>query len=264
MKCPSEQQIIAAALGELVPSEATEVGQHIAICVSCSALMRTHCELRTLLEPSGDRLSPEIGFICSVMDRCSASDARVVPFYRKAWFYATASIAAAAALCLSQPRVHSDPDVVAARGTSSRDSMTVTPDVLLLRGNTLLPIEGAVLHPGDGITVRYWNPSQEPAYLAVFVLDAAAAVHWVYPAYLNESDDPKSIVLQRSVEGTILAEAVEPELPAPGRLRIVALLTPAPLHVHDIETRLGRVGHSINELFPEARVHEWNCQWIER
>jgi hypothetical protein len=136
--------------------------------------------------------------------------------------------------------------------------------VLLLRGNTLLPIEGAELHASDGITVRYWNPSDEPAFLAVFALDTAAAVHWIYPAYLRAADNPQSIRLQHSIEGKIMGEAVEPESPAPGRLRVVALLTPEPLSVHDVEARLAHDGQRLINTFPEARVHEWNCTWVER
>ena len=147
---------------------------------------------------------------------------------------------------------------------SSHEIAPVTPDVLLLRDKTLLPVEHAELHPGDGLVVRYWNSSDEPVYLAVFAIDANSAVHWVYPAYLDAAQNPASIRLERAVEGKIMGEAVEPEKPAEGPLRIVALLTSEPLSVRQVEAQLARRLGRLTEIFPNARVHEWSCTWNAR
>jgi hypothetical protein len=217
-----------------------------------------------LLNSEETRRADDAGFTRNVMDLCVTTHARRVPFYRSRLAYGSMAVAAAAALWLLRPSLHSELDVVAARGTSSHVVMPVTPDALLLRGSTLLPIQDAELRPGDGITLRYWNPGNEPVYLTAFALDSAATVHWIFPAYTDESQNPTSIRLERSVEGRVLAEAVEPEAPASGRLRIVALLTSQALSVHEVEAKVGQGTQNLKLTFPNARVHEWNCTWNAR
>jgi|GEM_PF-3330691 len=264
MTCPSEQQVIAAALGELSPDQATLVGQHIAQCDACGEQMHAHCGLVALLRPDAADPGEAAVFSRRVMNRCGTAPKQVVPLYRRPWAYGSIAVAAAAAVWLSRPGTLTHEDAVAARGSVVRSSLDATPDVLLLRGSALLPIQDAELHPGDGITLRYWNPSDEPIYLTAFALDADATIHWIYPAYMDETQNPMSVRLERSVEGTLLAEAMEPENPANGRLRIVALLTPDPLTVRDVEARLTRGSHDLRRTFPTASVHEWNCTWNPR
>ena len=263
MKCPSEQLLVAVALGEASPSDAVAIGEHLEICQRCDALTRGHVEVASLLRTGAAPVASDTQFVQHVMDQCEPWRSIVVPtpLRRRAWICGLAAVAAAAALCLLRFSGHSALDVVAARGTSSREVAAVTPDVLLLRDKTLLPIEHAELHPGDGLVVRYWNSSDKPVYLAVFAIDSSAAVHWVYPAYLNASQNPTSIRLERAVEGKIMGEAVEPEAPAVGPLRIVALLTSEPLSVRQVESQLARPLGRLSETFPNAQVHEWSCTW---
>jgi len=62
----------------------------------------------------------------------------------------------------------------------------------------------------------------------------------------------------------VLSEVAEPENPAPGALRVYALLSRAPLAVKSVESRLEAGAAPVAELFPEAEVEEWRCTWRAR
>jgi hypothetical protein len=122
-------------------------------------------------------------------------------------------------------------------------------------------LEGAELGPGDGILVRYSTPSDRPAFLMVFALDELGDVHWIHPAYLHESDSPTSLELERGATLRVLDEVAEPENPAPGPLRVYALLSDAPLRVKEVEAKLATSRSPVHESFPEVEVEEWRCTW---
>jgi hypothetical protein len=122
-------------------------------------------------------------------------------------------------------------------------------------------LEGAVLHPGDGILVRYSNPLARDVYLMVFALDEQGAVHWLHPAYVSDATNPTSLKLAREVTERVLPEVAEPENPAPGALRVYALLSRAPLDVKSVEGKLQAGAAPVAELFPDAEVEEWRCTW---
>jgi hypothetical protein len=98
----------------------------------------------------------------------------------------------------------------------------------------------------------------------VFALDQRGDVHWLHPAYLNENENPSSLELAPHTDWRALDEVAEPESPAPGPLRVYALLTPAPLNVKDVEARLARKAQPVSALFPGLEVEEWRCTWHAR
>jgi len=155
---------------------------------------------------------------------------------------------------------------LAARGAGAlRKAATVQAFVgRAVAGKAAALLEGAELSPGDGIVVRYSNPTPRDAYLMVFALDSKRDVHWLHPAYLDESSNPSSLRLAQQVEGRTLDEVAEPEHPAPGALRVFALLTEAPLAVKAVEARLAAAQAPVGELFPQAEVEEWSCTWRDR
>lgn len=125
-------------------------------------------------------------------------------------------------------------------------------------------LEHAELRPGDGILVRYANPTAERSFLMVFALDQRGDVHWLHPAYLSENEDPSSLELAPHTSWRALDEVAEPESPAPGPLRIYALLSPEPLHVKEVEARLAGEQRPVSALFAELEVEEWRCTWRAR
>jgi len=130
-----------------------------------------------------------------------------------------------------------------------------------------LPVEGATLHRGDGFAVRYWKTTMEPTYLMAFAIDAAGEVHWIYPAHLDPLLDPHAVPLAAS-EDRLLGEVFEPESPAQGPLRVVAIVTSEPLTINAVEQRLGKGPREtalarLASLGPSTRVSEWNCTWSQ-
>lgn len=263
MNCPSEQGLLAAALNELPVSEAAVINEHLTDCSNCSSVIREQQQLLAELSAQPESPASDREFVAEVMARCeSKRKIAVHPIGRKrSLIYALAAALAATTLWFTHSSKRSHWDGFTARGTSSHNLLPVTTDVLLLRSKVLSPIDQAEIHPGDRIAVRYWNGSESAWYLAVFAIDAQNAVHWIFPAYLDASQNPKSIPLARAVEGRLLDEVVEPENPANGAFKIVALVTTSALSVREIESKLSGNHRSMPELFPEARVQEWSCTW---
>jgi hypothetical protein len=226
-------------------------------------------ELKKLRYGLAGGLSDE-AFVARVMEGCRSAP-RVVASRsrRRVWPYGGAALAAAACVVLGiaswpQPRLDApDPrGTVAARG-DARTRLRATVQAFVGRaelGSTAPLLEGASLRPGDGILVRYSNPAAEPAYLMVFALDERGSVHWIHPAYLDESQNPSSLPLIAGLTQQVLPEVAEPEDAAPGALRVYALLTRAALDVKQVERRLAQ-RQEVSELFPEAEVEEWRCTW---
>jgi len=210
-------------------------------------------------------LASEDEFVARVMESCKRSEtvgaSRESKSARPIAITVLAAAAAIAVVSVGRTRMR---DQWTARGSSHHEIPGVSVQVLLARDNALLPIEDSSLRAGDGIAVRCANGVGERRFLAVFAIDAAKAVHWIYPAYVDESSNPTSIALDPSDTPRVLEEIVEPDRPAAGPFRVVALTSREPMSVKAIEKRLAGGGESIADLFPEGQVQEWRCLWTSR
>lgn len=232
-------------------------------------------DLRLLKVSPGPSLGTE-DFMERVMSACAAQPSAKPTRRRRlgAWSYGTAAvIAAAAAVTLVALRTPTQDDGlgalaghVTARGAGLPSRAATVQAFVARTGPGVAPalLEGAELGPGDGILVRYSNPTEHAAYLMVFALDQRGDVHWIHPAYLNEHDSPSSLHLEPRATLKVLDEVAEPENPAPGPLRVYALLSEAPLRVKDVEAKLGANQAPVHELFPRTEVEEWRCTWRAR
>lgn len=215
-------------------------------------------------------------FVARVLEACE-SDVPAAPAnttaqraprqLRAGWLLGGAlAIAAAALLGVGHwPRATtgSEPSVLVARGTNMR-AISATVQAFVghaVTGSAPPLLEGAELRAGDGIVVRYSNPTTSKVYLMVFALDEQRAVHWLHPAYLSESTNPSSLELEPGASERVLPEVAEPEGPTPGELRVYGLLTSAPLDVKAVERRLVGATSDVARTFPEAEVEEWRCTW---
>jgi hypothetical protein len=225
-----------------------------------SELARHLRELRELPEPA---VTSDV-FVSRVMAACR-DEAPAARFPRAVLATAALLAAAAAALTLvhHQRGIPDPQEVIAARGVAeARVSATVQAFVgRTAPGQAAALLEGAQLGPGDGILVRYSNPSEGRAFLMVFALDATREIHWLHPAYLDAASDPASLELRPGAAGQTLDEVAEPEDPAAGALAVYALLSEEPLTVKAVEARLAARQAPVHELFPEAEVEEWRCTW---
>jgi hypothetical protein len=202
------------------------------------------------------------------MSACQKSGAPTVPSSQaRSWAPLTA-LALAAGIALYFGIAPSKDDlrgIWTARGSRGATKEGLGVEVLVVRAGQSLPVEGATLHRGDGFAVRYWKTTMEPTYLMAFAIDAAGELHWIYPAFLDPASEPPAFPLAVG-EDRLLGEVFEPESPAPGPLRVVAIITSEPLTIHVVEERLGKVSREtasarLASLVPSTRVREWNCTW---
>jgi hypothetical protein len=131
---------------------------------------------------------------------------------------------------------------LAARGAPSAHSIRRDVGVTLRRGaSRLSPLaEGDEVPPGAEYAVSYRNlGATGSAYVMVFAVDAAQAVHWIQPAWLDATQDPASVELAHAPAESALPSATVLEAPAPGPLRVITLVSPTPLRVSQIEPLRG-------------------------
>jgi hypothetical protein len=143
-------------------------------------------------------------------------------------------------------------------------------EILAVRGGQLRPVERQPLSAGDAFAVRYVNPGPERYYLAAFALDAVGTVHWIYPEYVDGATDPGSIPLPPARQETLLPQVVEPDKPAAGAMQVIALLTPEPVSVKQVETALQQAPNGVPAAQALARaiarplIREWRTSWNVR
>jgi len=75
-------------------------------------------------------------------------------------------------------------------------------------------------------------------YLMAFALDAGGAVHWLYPAYLEEREDPAAVRLEPAARDKLLGEVTALAGVAPGPVRLVTVLASQARHVKEVERLL--------------------------
>jgi hypothetical protein len=232
-------------------------------------------ELRELRVGLSSGLS-EDDFVSRVLAECASGPERAsdpAPTPTRHWRYGV-PLAAAACVGLAvaawpgtqPPETPAELGMVAARG-SGNAGLSATVQAFVGHAAPGAPpplLEGAELGPGDGILVRYSNPTARDVYLMVFALDERGSVHWLHPAYLDEATNPLSLRLAAGTTERVLPEVAEPEAPAPGALRVYALLSATPLDVKRVEARLADRTRAVAELFSEAEVEEWRCTWQAR
>jgi hypothetical protein len=281
MTCLGEKQLVAAELGEVTLNEAGTIEVHIEGCGRCA---RRRDELRLLLT---DLARPcDVGseaFVAQVMVRREATVRSSPRPGRRGVRLAGLAIAAVVLLGVGiggryrlwrgdQTAV----DTWTARGrrhparSEQPGSDQPTTEILAVRSGDLRTVDSQPLSPGDAFAVRFVNPGPAKYYLAAFALDAAGAVHWIYPGYVDAASDPPSILLPTAQEETLLPQIVEPEGPAQGPLQVVALVSRAPGSVKSVEAALREaspghpVARALANAFTRPLIREWSSSWNAR
>jgi hypothetical protein len=189
--------------------------------------------------PAGDRLWQSIEASAAARQ---ASAAAVVPAPRVTPARAGLLVAAFAGVALlAAPVLRTRHDTAGEGAFVARGGApdaAVTPALHLYRnlGGQALAVTGTV-RAGDGLLVAYSNPS-DLAYLMVFAVDVNGGVHWYYPAYERLGDDPAAVSIRARTLGVELGEEIRHVLPA-GAMKMVALFTPQPRHVLEVERAVG-------------------------
>jgi hypothetical protein len=112
------------------------------------------------------------------------------------------------------------------------------------------PVRGE-LHSHDGVLLAYSNPSANLGYLMVFGVDGRGGVHWYYPAYDRQGEDPAAVQIRTKAFGVELGEEIRHRLPE-GDMRMFALFLRRPHRVLETEASIAAAlaahGGSVRDL----------------
>lgn len=270
MKCIGEDELVRAELGELTLNRLREVEAHVAGCSRCA---QARDELRGLVSDLGQLPAPadEQQFTERVM---AARSSRVTParprrFGIPAFAAAAVMVLAVGAVSLSTSLRGKD-EAWTARGPAAARSRTPAAEVLIVRDGKLLPVSGQTLSSSDAFAVRTVNRMPETRYLAAFAVDAAGAVHWIFPEYTDDSLDPQAIRLAPSEDEQLLPQLVAPDRPSSGPMRVFTLISRESTSVKQIEKALQSAatatsaGRVLAHEYPGSIIREWSCTWDAR
>jgi hypothetical protein len=238
-----ELELIGLLDGELTENRAQQLREHLPGCAACTARMNHLAAVAAQLRaPIPQALDDS--FVDAVDRRLSAADLptrATAPRRRHVLVALSASAVAAAAIALvALPRDRVGPEFTPRGGEAPWHARVYTSLAVVPSGAAATrPIAaGARLRPGDGIAVTAHNGNPDvPIYLMVFAVDARDEVHWIVPAWADPAQNPRSVMLPAG--GALPAPAGRtPEAPATGKLRLLSLMSRAPLDVRSVEASL--------------------------
>lgn len=282
MRCMRGDELTKAELGELTVNRLTEVDKHTAECSLCAA---ARAQVRALIEDLSHAPSSTAAevFVDRVMKarqgEAAAADQRAarrpaLPRWTRGRL--PLALAAAAVVVLGvglaelgvRGPTRTEPGTWTARGNPDKGrAPKVTSEVLLVRNDQLFPISGQSLGAKDRFAVRYVNRSERTQFLTAFAVDSAGNVHWIYPAYTDVGTDPLSTPLPATSQAQVLPQIVAPDRPLPGPMHVIAMTSPRPLRVKQVESviehapRAAPVAGILRQRFPESFAQEWSCSW---
>jgi hypothetical protein len=286
MSCPSADTLLLDELGELPVNHREAVRAHVDGCRRClaerTALQATMADLRSSrADDDGSPFSARVVAAARSMPQAP----RAIPRRGRARApFLTAALAAAIVVAVwLVPRRGADvrPKIVdevsdeterpiagtlAARGGPSSGER-LSAEILLVRDGRLLPLAGRAMRKSDALAVRVTNLSDSDMHVMAFAWDAAGDVHWLYPAYLDERTNPRSVPIAAGSKPRLLGDVVQPDAPHAGPLRLVTLFAVSPLTVKDVEARLAQMPArqrrtaEMAALFPGVIAREWSARW---
>jgi hypothetical protein len=290
MSCPPADTLLLDELGELPVNRREAVRAHVDGCRRCLA---ERTALQTMMEdlrPSRTAASaaddgPLFNARVQAAARSVAQEPRAIPRRGRARMaFSTAALAAAivaAVWVVPRRGAHVRPKVLdetsnettrpiagtlAPRGGPSTGER-LSAEILLVRDGRLLPLAGRAMRKSDALAVRVTNLSGSDMHVMAFAWDAAGDVHWLYPAYVDERTNPRSVPIAAGSKPRLLGDVVQPDAPHAGPLRLVTLFAVGPLTVKDVEARLAqtparqRGTAEMTALFPGVIAREWSARW---
>jgi hypothetical protein len=260
--CPPPEELLALLDGELTENRAAALRGHAAACPRCAPALEAE---RTLLA----RLAADVPGVPSpetveeVLRR--APEARPARRSRRArWAWpAAASVAAAILALVWLPREAPGPDA----GTFTPRGGGVPSGMARDVGVRLWALDGAApraldaggrVAAGTPLVATAANAGAAPAYLLAFAVDSAGEIRWIHPAWTEPGAAPESVRLDPGAAPQAQPEAVAFDDLPQGPLRVLLVVSPAPLRASDIEGRpaAALAPAPLRERFPAARVEE--------
>jgi hypothetical protein len=266
--CPEPQELTRLLDGELTENRGAQLRDHAMSCARCAAELSAQERLVARLSAPLPGL-PAAGALAAVMGRLDAAAAvrppprvRIAP---RAWAGLAAAAAAAAVLAVAATR-RAPQDDFTARGASVSWEHKVGVELWALQGQPRRLATGDRLAPGVAMVASYSNVDPAPAWLLAFAVDERGEVHWLYPGFLDAAKDPQALRLEGSVVQRALPESVVLEEVPDGTLRLVTVVTRAPLHVSDVESArpAERTPEALRRRWPDARVDEVQVRYTAK
>jgi hypothetical protein len=258
--CPDPRELTRLLDGELTENRGALLRTHAASCARCAAELAAQERLLSRISAQLTGV-PSAGALAAVMDRLDAADPAALGPLRlrhvpRAWAgLALAAAAAVLAVIATRPARH---DEFAPRGAAVGWEQKVGVELWALQGQPRRLAAGDRLAPGVAVVASYSNVDPSPAWLLSFAVDERGEVHWLYPGYVDATRDPQALRLEGSVVQRALPESVVLEEVPEGALRLVTVVTRAPLRVSDVEAAppADRTPEALRRRWPDARVDE--------
>jgi len=259
---PTEADRFRFADEDLSPEQLRRLERHLEHCSSCAK------EVAALQELVGDIAAPVAsgpldvaGHVAGVMERL---DTPVSSTQGSRWAVFCGAVAAAAAVALvvatRGPEENAPDGAFVARGARSEASLSRDVGVKLYAHEaSLRPLEaGSRVRVDAALTAGVRNLGSTPVHLLLFAVDRQHSVHWIAPAFTTAGTDPEAVVVAPSPAERLLPTAAAFDDLAPGSLRVVAILSPEPVHVSNIETLPASelVEARLQERFPRADIRQ--------
>ncbi|NMO15696.1 hypothetical protein HPC49_02395 [Pyxidicoccus fallax] len=263
--CP-EPSVWSRLIDRQLPEEmAQSLRAHASGCSRCQAELRDTESLAARIAAPLEPAASTDEAVARVMLRVRPGPAerRAQARWSRPWAggAVAAALAAGIAVLVLRPMPVRPPgeETATARGSAAVASLGRGVGITFhTAGTGTTPLtSGAVVPAESGFGVRYRNvDTRGPVYLLAFAQDARGEVHWLYPAHLSEDANEPSVRLEAASEPRVLEEVVVLEEPAPGPLRLVSVVTRAPLGVKDIESLAAeaRTPEALQQRWPEASV----------
>ncbi len=264
--CPASEDLLRLVDNSLPLEESERLRAHVAQCSRCREQERG---IRMLVADVNAAVPVDLDVRAhtrGVMARLDLPPGGSETLGRKWLFPAAGSMAACAlvAVLYARPWATETKDTWQSRGsvapaTFARD---VGIEAYAAEGPLRALASGAVIEPTTPLTAGFRNLGRAPVFLLLFAVDAHEAVHWIVPPYARLDEDPVATALPHAIGEQMLGTTAVFDDLAPGRLRIVSVLTSNPTHVSDVEA-LGGGGLDPSRLrrrFHGADIRETELQ----
>jgi Putative zinc-finger len=240
-RCPTEDDLLRFLDGALSIEDTEGVRAHLATCPRCR---QDDAAVRTLV---GDVEAPvrrgldvraHVDAVMARLDRPAPTPSRTSRWV----LFAGATSVAAGALAMAVHfggRSGSDGWQARGGGVAAGLDRDVGVQPYAVKGGLELRKGGGALDVDLPLTAGFRNVGRAPVFLLLFAVDSRKSVHWISPEYVRLGDDPVATPLPVTTTERVLETSAVLEDVPPGRLRIVAVVTPSPAHVSDIESLPG-------------------------
>jgi hypothetical protein len=271
---PNEAELLSFVDADLPPEQLARIEKHLELCSSCAKQV---IALTTLVAdvaaPLGEPAFDVAEHVAAVMQRLDAPP--VAPRLSRLVAWGSGLAVAAVALLLFA-KLHGSPNSkssleapgaageLMARGGSTRVSLARDVGVkLYAQGPALAALaSGSRIAVDTPLTAGLRNSASEQAYLLLFAVDAASAVHWIAPEYVSAGSNPAAAPIAPSLAEQLLPSVAVFDDLAPGPLQVVAVISRTPLHVSDIEALPAAELNSkaLQKRFSRAEVRQFSLE----